>query len=318
MTELIITRGLPASGKTTFARKWVDEDRERRARVNRDDLRQMMDEGVFVKGVTEQRIMAARNATVEGLLRRGVSVVVDDTNLPNRTCRDLHDIAKRCKAEFKIEDMCEVPLSTCLARNTVRKDKAPVPDVVIEDMFMRHLHGRTYPLPYYETVAAKSQIADLYVPDEELPVAFICDIDGTVALKGARDPFDETIVHLDRPNPAVIEVVNNHIKLGYQPIFLSGRTEGCFNETQKWLGQYLEYDWVGHSNDYGIIEKPFRLLMRPVGDNRKDSIVKRMLFDMYVRREYNVRFVLDDRNQVVKMWRDELGLTCMQVAPGDF
>src|ERR1700729_1274460 len=149
MTELIITRGLPASGKTTFARKWVDEDRERRARVNRDDLRQMLDEGVFVKGVTEQRVMAARNATVEGLLRRGVSVVVDDTNLPNRTCRDLHDIAKRCKAEFKIEDMCEVPLSTCLARNIARQDKAPIPDAVIEDMFMRHLHGRTYPLPYY-------------------------------------------------------------------------------------------------------------------------------------------------------------------------
>jgi predicted kinase len=318
MTELVITRGLPASGKTTFARKWVDEDRQRRARVNRDDLRQMLDEGTFVKGVTEQRVMAARNAIVDGLLRRGVSVVVDDTNLPNRTCRDLHDIAGRAKAEFRIEDFTHVSLETCLARNTVREDKAPIPQHVIQDMYLRHLHGRTYPLPFYPTERSHGQALDLYVPDVSLPLAFICDIDGTVALAGARDPFDETTVHLDRPNPIVIEQVNEKIALGYQPIFLSGRTQGCYDATLKWLGEHIHYDEPGCVNDYGNVEKPFKLLMRPVGDNRKDAIVKRELFDLYVRHHYNVRVVYDDRNQVVNMWRNELGLTCLQVAPGDF
>lgn len=51
--------------------------------------------------------------------------------------------------------------------------------------------------------------------------------------------------------------------------------------------------------------------------NRKDVVIKRELFDRYIRDNYQVLFVLDDRNQVVDMWR-ELGLKCLQVAPGDF
>jgi hypothetical protein len=50
---------------------------------------------------------------------------------------------------------------------------------------------------------------------------------------------------------------------------------------------------------------------------RKDAIVKRELFDAHVRGTWNVNFVLDDRQQVVDMWRG-LGLVCLQVAPGDF
>ena len=59
MTNLIITRGLPGCGKTTYARAWVAEDREHRARVNRDDIRAMLEDGQFVKGVTAPRVLAA-------------------------------------------------------------------------------------------------------------------------------------------------------------------------------------------------------------------------------------------------------------------
>lgn len=59
------------------------------------------------------------------------------------------------------------------------------------------------------------------------------------------------------------------------------------------------------------------LYMRPEGDVRKDTEIKREIFDNYIRDKYRVLFVLDDRNSVVKMWRD-LGLKCLQVAEGDF
>jgi len=38
--------------------------------------------------------------------------------------------------------------------------------------------------------------------------------------------------------------------------------------------------------------------MRPQGDMRKDSIVKRELFDAHICDQYNVLFVLDDRDQL--------------------
>lgn len=316
--RLVICRGLPASGKTTFARKWVARDHLRRARVNRDDLRQMMDDGEYVKGVTEQRIMAARDATISRLLERGVSVICDDTNLPNRTVRDLVALAARAKADWEIEDFTTVTVETCIARNEVRKDKAPLGYGVIQGMHSRFLHGRKLPLEFLPGDEESFATRTLYTPDETLPLAFICDIDGTIALKGDRDPFDETRVHEDRPNPIVIEQVNEKILLGYQPIFLSGRTEGCYGDTMKWLRQNIQYDEPGVVNDCGLVEKPFRLIMRPSGDHRKDWIVKKELFDKYIRNEYNVRFVLDDRQQVVDMWREVLGLTCFQVAPGDF
>lgn len=50
----------------------------------------------------------------------------------------------------------------------------------------------------------------------------------------------------------------------------------------------------------------------------KDDIVKFELFKEHVEPVFNIKFVLDDRNQVVDMWRNELGLKVLQVAEGDF
>lgn len=58
--------------------------------------------------------------------------------------------------------------------------------------------------------------------------------------------------------------------------------------------------------------------MREAGNNEKDSIIKRRLFDTYIKDKYDIQFVLDDRNQVVDMWRKDLGLCCLQVDYGDF
>lgn len=129
MTMLVITRGLPASGKTTFAREWVAEDREHRVRVNRDDLRLMVDDGEFKHGITEKRILTARNFLVEHFLAAGYDVVVDDTNLPAYTVRDLTSIARRRRAPVQYHDLRQVPLETCLKRNAARAFPIPEDDI---------------------------------------------------------------------------------------------------------------------------------------------------------------------------------------------
>ena len=57
--------------------------------------------------------------------------------------------------------------------------------------------------------------------------------------------------------------------------------------------------------------------MRPSGNYKRDDITKAMLYRYEIKPYYDIKFVLDDRDQVVKKWR-EIGLSCFQVRPGDF
>jgi hypothetical protein len=135
------------------------------------------------------------------------------------------------------------------------------------------------------------------------------DIDGTVAKMGVRDPFDETRVHEDQPHVDVIDLVQILQLRGYRVIFMSGRTSACRAETERWLN----FHYKGNSGMYYYDH----LYMRAKGDGRPDHVVKLELFDKYIRHVYDVRYVLDDRNKVVEMWRS-IGLRVLQVAPGAF
>lgn len=134
--------------------------------------------------------------------------------------------------------------------------------------------------------------------------AIIVDIDGTLADKGERHPFDYSKVSQDTAKEAIKELVNTLYMSHYKIVIFSGREDVCYFETRKWL------------DDNGILFN--ELFMRKEKDRRKDSIVKKELYENHVKDRYDVLLVLDDRDQVVKMWREELGLTCLQVAYGDF
>lgn len=302
MTTLIATRGLPACGKTTWARDWVAQDPVRRARVNRDDFRRMCHDGTFIRGGTERSIIAARDATIAALLTKGLDVVCDDTNLPNRTVRDLRKIAVRARAEFEVHDLTDVPVEVCLERDEGR-DGAVGRDIIV-DLHQRFLKGKTSPLPVPEDPADPAESVAVYEPPSGAPSAILVDVDGTVAIMCGRSPFDETRVDEDTPNLPVIEAVRAMHAAGCDVVFMSARTAGCYDATESWLRKHVGIDFYG-------------LHMRAEGDMRKDSVVKAELFDAHVRDRWDVRAVFDDRRQVVEMWR-QMGLTVFHVAEGNF
>lgn len=135
--------------------------------------------------------------------------------------------------------------------------------------------------------------------------AVICDIDGTLANRITdRKPFEWDRVKEDSLIQAVADLLAMFTKNGVLVILFSGRDESCRNLTQEWLVENnIHYD---------------DLFMRKAKDNRKDFIVKRELYEEHIKDNYDVWFVLDDRNQVVDMWRKELELPCFQVNYGDF
>lgn len=310
MTKLVITRGLPGAGKTYVARDWVAADSTKRVRVNRDDLRRMMDEvkSTWARPGAEGIAIAVRNAAIVTALKMGKDVINDDTNLPSRTVRDLRRLAKLNGAEFEIIDLTDVSLELCLVRNSLRDWDTCVPEAWIREQHEKFIKGRGHPLPVADDPGDEPALPEPYEAKPNTPKAIIVDIDGTVALKGDRSPYDETRIHEDRPHWPVIEAVTSMWNDGYAVIFVSGRTAGCWQETETWLKKHF-VTGIGYGGH--------QLYMRNVGDGRKDSVVKLEIFDKYIRHDFDVVAVFDDRDQVVKMWRS-LGLTVFQVAEGNF
>lgn len=161
---------------------------------------------------------------------------------------------------------------------------------------------------------------DHYVQPLELGLqpVYICDIDGTltwrapdgaVEFSNTRGIHDYDRVSEDLYHPDVFNTVGALQQSGAMIIFVSGRPESCREDTVAWI------------NAPGILtcdlDNP--LYMRTTGDRRPDTIVKRELFDKNIRPDgHHIFGVFDDRNRVVRMWREQLGLTVFHVADHDF
>ena len=120
MNKLIITRGLPASGKSTWAKQWVLEDPEHRVRINQDDIRLML--GKYWVPSREKLVQEIQfNAIVEALSRE-FDVVIDNTNL-NKKVLDQFNRLIRTFEDYEIEykDFFDTPLSVCIERTSYRK-----------------------------------------------------------------------------------------------------------------------------------------------------------------------------------------------------
>lgn len=138
------------------------------------------------------------------------------------------------------------------------------------------------------------------------PKAIICDIDGTIAKRGDRSPYDMTKVGEDTVNVPVALIIRAMYSVGFSIVFTSGRDESARYATHQWLEENID---IMH----------FDLLLRDLGDNRDDATVKKEMLDS-VRAVYDITMAFDDRNRVVDMWRDN-GVPCFQVCSreeGDF
>ena len=144
----------------------------------------------------------------------------------------------------------------------------------------------------------------------------ICDIDGTLAdcerrreLAQLNDGtfdwevfFNDTLVGKDKLIREVETVARSLYGSGYEVFLFTGRPEKLRETTLKWL----------HTHHITYFH---RLLMREDGDFRPDHEIKLEMVESL--KDWKILCVMDDRKSVVDMWR-KIGLTCFQVAEGDF
>ena len=298
---------MPASGKSTWAKKWVSKDPENRTRVNRDNLRWVL--GVKSNPGTEAQeneVTYWERKMVQRAIEKGKDVVIDGTNMPVRRVRDWHKFAVRQGASgFEVKEF-PITFEEAYGRDLARAERGErsVGKDALKSFFDRHIHasnGKDIE-PYTPEEHLVTAGFEPYEPDESKRKAIIIDIDGTLAHSTGRSPYDLSRVHEDKVDPVVYSIYER-FQEDHAIIVLSGRDESCRGVTLDWL---IEHDILCD-----------RLYMRPEGDGRKDSIVKNELFETHIAPQYNVIFALDDRSQVVDMWREK-GLKCLQVDVGDF
>src|SRR5690606_4940857 len=140
----------------------------------------------------------------------------------------------------------------------------------------------------------------------------LCDLDGTLSDTRHRerfvtqDPPDYDSFYAaaggDAPIRPVIEVVNALASAGFEIHITTGRRDDTRAVTERWLA------------DNGVTYH--RLVMREYHDLTPDDELKKRWYEAEYK-DLDVLCVLEDRNRVVKMWR-ELGLVCLHVADADF
>lgn len=135
MPTLHYTIGLPGSGKTTWARRYV-HNHPGTVRTNRDDLRAMLHHGLYTPD-NERIVVEVQHAMIRDALRAGRDVVVDDTNLKGRTVMALEDLADRAGARINPVGFLDVPVDVCVERDAARPQ--PVGETVIRAMARRAL-----------------------------------------------------------------------------------------------------------------------------------------------------------------------------------
>jgi beta-phosphoglucomutase-like phosphatase (HAD superfamily) len=111
-------------------------------------------------------------------------------------------------------------------------------------------------------------------------------------------------IHLDPPHLDVVQFYHYAVEKNIPVFICTGRDDSSRPASQKWL------------DDHGVTEIE-ALYMRHTGDTRDDSIAKKEMLEQIRALGYNPVLAFDDRDRVVKMWREN-GVRCFQVAPGDF
>lgn len=300
--EIFMLQGPPAGGKSTKARELYNEDKLHRVIVNRDSIRDSR--GDYWVPEQEQYISKLEEFAVRSALESGLSPIIDATNLNQKTIQKWVDIASEYKVNLTTIE-CVVPYKEALVRDENRA--RPVGKKVLRDFYKR----------YYPQLIAPMSDDRKMIEFTGKKKAIIVDIDGTVALRNNRSPFDYEKAYEDRVDHRMAHLLKNLIgETEYEVFFVTGREDigNCRKITTAWINDNI-YPKQGHDGFLPVDN--WRLLMRAEGDHRSDDITKTEIYMNCIEPWYDVVCVFEDRNRVVKMWRD-LGLLVAQVYDGDF
>ena len=311
---LVVLAGPAGCGKSTVAARHFRADDV----LSSDDFRALVAGDPADQSASAAAFSLLRHA-LDARMSRRRPTVVDATNVTRRERRRFVGVARRHDVPA-VAVVFDLPLASCQQRAAARSDRPVEPDVVArQHRALRDSLAGIHDEGFHEvvvlqddadvealTVAFGSPVptprprAEPAVGEDTRPPAVVVDLDGTLAsatwrehhLQGGRKDWPAFFAGMARDAPVqpLVDLVE-WIALHADVVLLTGRPADHETVVRRWLA------------DHGIVHH--RLLMRPRGDRRPDTVVKRELYRTHLAPTHDVRLVIDDRPGVIEMWRQE-------------
>lgn len=315
--KLIVLVGISGAGKSTFAKQYI-KDNPGTVRVNRDDMRRQIlgeltqdyysNKNNNIRGKLEKHITILQNEQIRHWLLNGFDVIADNTHLRK------DDITNYERNFGYLADIYIKPIEVepIVAKHRVILREGMGTDVQYIDRQIKEYNSleivKSEPDSSIGILFPKKQTPKVeYNP--KLPDCYLIDIDGTCAsCEGVRSPYDGEKLYLDNPivpMQKLLAIITKEDVEGMMIpptiIYVSGREDKWAEATMEWLG------------DHGFPTYHTFMYMRKTGDTRKDTIVKREIYEEYIKGEYNVLGIFDDRLSVTDTYREQMGLYVFNV-----
>lgn len=310
--KLILTRGIQGSGKSTWAKSWVNEDPTKRIRFNNDDVRNML--GPYWIPERETLVSEIKKQTVLNAMCLNYDIVVDNMNLNPKEVKYWEDLVKnynqtlnlgvkgdcvRYEYEIEFKDFF-IPLAECIRRDAMRPN--PIGEKTIKLTWDKYKH-------FIQTNAVEQYVDNLIKDDPTKPYCLVVDMDSTLCFNTNKRPWfgkgaAEGMID-DIPNMGVVRLVQHWTTINKGAhtgnlVIATGRDTSQEEVTKKWLAKHNIY--------------PHEYYFRKQGDYRKGVEVKKEQIEKILEK-YNIVAIIDDCQPIVDMYR-EMGLTVLQPNQG--
>ncbi len=273
--KVIFTKGMQASGKSTWATKFVEENQDYK-RVNRDSIRHMLSNYTF-DDKNEKIVTSIETGMIKSLLQDGYNLVMDNMNLNKKNLDKQITYIKSIVEDLEIVIM-EFPITLGEAIERDSKREFPIGKSVLKKTWNRY---------EIELKQMLERAKPIYAENKDLKRCCIFDLDGTISDSVNRGIFNGKEIYKDiviEQTKKLLNILQEHM---YVFIF-SGRSDEWKFNTIEWL----------RSNDINFDE----IHMRKADDKRDDTIVKSEMFEEHIHNKYYCEFVIDDRPKVVAAW----------------
>lgn len=294
MQEIIILVGISGSGKTTWCEDFIKEN-PNYVRVNRDSIRMGItaSNNRLLKRDLENLVTKIQHEQIRTCLLEGYSVIIDNTNLKSKTISSL---------ALSFSYLVDMSLRIIEEDVDICKKRVIIRDAIEDVSYIDKQYSNLQTLKE-EGFTNGQPICNMAIPvtqDNNLPSCVICDLDGTLSLYGDKNAYDRDFEN-DELNIPVANILKSYVQEDKHIFFLSGRNSKYRDQTMSFLTKSL-FD-----------PERFTLIMRDEKDFRRDSIVKKEMYDKNIYGRYHVDFVIDDRLQVIEECWNSLGLFVLNV-----